>query len=189
LRVSGFTAFFDANVLYPAELRNLLMHLALTGIFRAAWSKDVHEEWIGSLLKNRPDLTRSQLERTRTLMDEATIDSVITGYEHLISTLTLPDKDDRHVLAAAIQGKARVIVTLNLKDFPDEALHRYGIRAQHPDDFILDLIEFSPGKVAEAVENHRTSLKNPVKTVDQYLSALEAQGLRHSVAAMRRFIS
>jgi len=44
--VARFTAFYDANVLYPAELRNLLMHLALTGLFRATWSADVHEEWI-----------------------------------------------------------------------------------------------------------------------------------------------
>jgi hypothetical protein len=46
----GFTAFFDASVLYPSELRNLLMHLALTGLFRAKWSARVHEEWISALL-------------------------------------------------------------------------------------------------------------------------------------------
>jgi hypothetical protein len=44
--VAAFTVFYDANVLYPAELRNFLMHLALTGMFRAKWSSDVHEEWI-----------------------------------------------------------------------------------------------------------------------------------------------
>ena len=46
-------AFFDANVLYPSGLRNFLMHLALTGIFRAHWSAQVHDEWIRNLLKNR----------------------------------------------------------------------------------------------------------------------------------------
>jgi hypothetical protein len=56
--VATFGAFFDANVLYPSGLRNFLMHLALTGGFGAYWSADVHEEWIGNLLKNRPDLTR-----------------------------------------------------------------------------------------------------------------------------------
>ena len=65
--MAGFTAFYDANVLYPAELRNLLMLLALIGLFRARWSADVHEEWISSLLKKRPDLTRDKLERTRLL--------------------------------------------------------------------------------------------------------------------------
>jgi len=101
--VAAFTVFYDANVLYPAELRNFLMHLALTGVFRAKWSSDVHEEWIRNLLKNRPDLTREKLERTRQLMDKAAPDALVTGYQHLIPGLLLPDRDDRHVLAAAIR--------------------------------------------------------------------------------------
>jgi excisionase family DNA binding protein len=67
--VATFGAFFDANVLYPSGLRNFLMHLALTGSFRAHWSADVHEEWMRNLLKNRPDLTREKLKRTRHLME------------------------------------------------------------------------------------------------------------------------
>jgi hypothetical protein len=82
--VAGFTAFYDASVLYPAELRNLLMHLALTGLFRAKWSAAVHEEWIRALLRKRPDLTREKLERTRMLMDKHAIDALVTGYEELI---------------------------------------------------------------------------------------------------------
>ena len=68
--VPMFAAFYDANVLYPAELRSFLMHLALSGLFRARWSAAVHGEWISSLLEKRPDLTREQLERTRHLMDK-----------------------------------------------------------------------------------------------------------------------
>ena len=113
--MAGFTAFYDANVLYPAELRNLLMHLALIGLFRAKWSADVHEEWISSLLKKRPDLTRDKLERTRILMDQHAVDALVTDYEDLIPGLQLPDPDDRHVLAAAIRGHADVIVTINLR--------------------------------------------------------------------------
>ncbi len=92
--------FFDANVLYPSGLRNFLMHLALTGIFRAHWSAEVHDEWIRNLLKNRPDLSRDKLERTRHLMDKAVPDALVTGYEHLIDSIELPDRDDRHVVAA-----------------------------------------------------------------------------------------
>jgi hypothetical protein len=105
--VAAFIVFYDANVLYPAELRNLLMHLALVGVFRAKWSADVHEEWMSSLLANRPDLTRKKLERTRQLMDKAAPDALVTGYEHLIPGLVLPDPKDRHVLAAAIRGGAK----------------------------------------------------------------------------------
>ncbi|MEO7029949.1 MAG: hypothetical protein ABI147_11165 [Acidobacteriaceae bacterium] len=77
--MAAFIVFYDANVLYPAELRNFLMHLALIGVFRAKWSAEVHEEWIGSLLENRPDLSRAQLERTRQLMDKALPDALVIG--------------------------------------------------------------------------------------------------------------
>ena len=128
--MAAFTAFYDANVLYPAELRNLLMHLALIGLVRAKWSADVHEEWISNLLKKRPDLTRDKLERTRMLMDKHAVDALVTGYEDLIPGLQLPDPDDRHVLAAAIRGHADVIVTMNLRDFPSGAIGSFGIEAQ-----------------------------------------------------------
>jgi predicted nucleic acid-binding protein len=142
--VTTLTAFYDANVLYPAELRNLLMHLALTGLFRAKWSAGVHEEWIAALLEKRPDLTREILERTRTLMDLHAGDAVVTGYEELIPGLNLPDPNDRHVLAAAIRGQANIIVTLNLRDFPADVVGALGIEAQHPDEFVLNLLDLAP---------------------------------------------
>ena len=67
---SHFTVIFDACVLYPAPLRDLLMHLALTDLFRARWTNQIHDEWINNLLENRKDISREQLERTRELMRE-----------------------------------------------------------------------------------------------------------------------
>jgi hypothetical protein len=121
-------------------------------------------------------------------MDKAAIDALVEGYEHLIPTLSLPDENDRHVLAAAIEGEAQVIVTMNLKDFPDEVLQRYEIEAQHPDEFILHLIDLAPDAVMDAAETHRQSLKNPPKSVEEFLASLEAQGLPQSVAALRRLV-
>ena len=184
-----FGAFFDANVLYPSGLRNFLMHLALTDSFRAHWSADVHEEWMRNLLKNRPDLTREKLERTRHLMDKALPNALVTGYEPLIDMIELPDRDDRHVLAAAIRCDASVIVTLNLGDFPSQALGKFSIEAQHPDEFVLTLLETFPDLVIEAARNHRASLKNPVKPADQYLAELDAQGLSRSVIALRELVA
>ena len=186
--MATFGAFFDANVLYPSGLRNFLMHLALTGIFRAHWPADVHEEWIRNLLKNRPDLTREKLERTRHLMDRALPDALVTGYEHLIDLIELPDRDDRHVLAAAIRCDASVIVTVNLRDFPSQALRDFSIEAQHPDDFVLALMDTFQDLVIEAARNHRASLKNPSKTPDEYLAELNTQGLRRSVTALRELV-
>ncbi len=185
--MASFIVFYDANVLYPAELRNFLMHLALTGIFGARWSPDVHEEWVRNLLSNRPDLTREKLERTRQLMDKAAPDALVTGYERRIAGLTLPDPNDRHVLAAAIQAGASVIVTCNLADFPSHILEAFDIEAQHPDEFILHLLDLAPGLVLEAAENHRTCLKNPPKTVEEYIDSLESQGLEQTAIALRKY--
>lgn len=182
-------AFFDANVLYPSGLRNFLMHLALTGLFRAHWSAEVHEEWIRNLLKNRPDLTAEKLARTRRLMDEALPEALVTGYEHLLDSIVLPDPDDRHVVAAASRSGVSVIVTQNLADFPDSVLDHFKLEAQHPDDFVVALLEISAELVLEAARNHRASLKNPEKTTDEYLSELGAQGLAQTVSALRQLVA
>jgi predicted nucleic acid-binding protein len=158
------------------------MHLALTGLFRAKWSADIHEEWISALLRNRPDLTRTKLERTRMLMDQHATDALVTDYQHLIPGLQLPDPNDRHVLAAAIRARADVIVTINLRDFPPEVMATFGIEAQHPDEFILHLLDLAPGVVARAAHDHRLSLKNPAKTIEAYLNTLEAQGLTQTAS-------
>jgi len=179
------TAFFDANVFYPAALRDFLMRLAQNAMFRARWTNRVHEEWISALLRNRPDLDRGQLERTRRLMDNAIRNCLVEGYEDLIPTLTLPDPDDRHILAAAIRCRADVIVTSNLQDFPDSELGKYKICAQHPDDFILGLMGRDLDLVVKTAREQRASLKRPPKTVDEYLATLKRNGLVQVVAVLR----
>lgn len=184
-----FTVFFDANVLYPAALRNLLMRLTLRGLFRAKWSYQVHEEWIEAVLRTRPDLTREKLERTRDLMNQHVEDCLVKNFENLIEGLALPDRNDRHILAAAIRGQANVIVTRNLKDFPADKLAPYGIEARHPDTFIMHLFDLDAGAVVAAAQEHRTSLKNPPKDVAEYLATLERQELSQTVAELQRYAS
>ena len=186
MNVSSFTAVYDACVLYPAPLRDLLMHLALTDLFRARWSDMIHDEWTGNLLKNRPDLTAEQLAWTRARMNAHIPDATVTDFEELIPSLVLPDPDDRHVLAAAIRGRADVIVTKNLKDFPAASLAQYGIESQHPDEFVFRLLGLAPEIVCDAVQRHRLSLKRPPKTIDEYLATLEQQELPRTVAALRQ---
>lgn len=186
---SHFTVVYDACVLYPAPLRDLLMHLALSDLYRARWSDMIHAEWMRRVLASRPDLTAEQLERTRRLMNAHVRDCLVTGFEYLIPSIDLPDPEDRHVVAAAIHSGASLIVTFNLKDFPPEALRPYNLAAQHPDDFIVDLLDLHPAGVLEAAAHHRRSLKNPPKTAEEYLDTLLAQGLTQSVAGMRQWIA
>ncbi len=182
------TVLYDANVLYPAPLRDFLMHLALTGLFKAKWSDMIHEEWIGALLKERPDLKRSQLERTKNLMNQHTNDSVVTNFEHLVEELNLPDQNDRHVLAAAIHSNTNIIITNNIKDFPRKYLATFNIEVLHPDEFIYQLFNLSTPVIIQSARNHRNSLKNPPKTAIDYLQTLENQGLTKTVGELKSYI-
>ncbi|MBP0014266.1 MAG: PIN domain-containing protein [Roseofilum sp. SBFL] len=186
--MANFTALYDACVLYPAPLRDLLVSLAGTGLFRARWSNMIHEEWIENLLENRPDLKRESLERTRTLMDAAVQDCLVTNFEDLIPLLELPDDGDRHVLAAAIRAGADVIVTKNLKDFPNPLVQeKYQIEPQHPDQFVADLLDLSPGLVCATIRDMRARLKRNPRTVEELLGTFEQQGLTETVALLRDY--
>lgn len=168
----GFTALLDACVLYPAPLRDLLIETANTGIYRARWSDDIHDEWMRNVLANNDQVKPEALERTRTLMDLTIPNACVTGYEELAKTLSLPDDGDTHVLAAAIVGRADVIVTSNLKDFPAEILEPYGIEAQHPDEFLMHQCDLKPEAFYACARRIRARLQNPTKTGDEYLDAL-----------------
>ncbi len=178
-------AVLDSCVLYPAPLRDFLMHLALLDLFRARWTEEIHEEWIRNVLKSRPDLTIEQLMRTKKLMNAHVRDSVVAGYENLSSSLVLPDAGDRHVLAAAIHARAGFIVTFNLRDFPATALAPLGIEAIHPDAFLEMLLERDTEMVLLAAERQRQNLKNPPKSPDEFLETLKAQGLDETVKILR----
>jgi len=177
MRHSPFTVIYDACVLYPAPLRDLLMQLALTGVYRARWSGQIHDEWTRNVLKNRSDLTKAQLDRTVVAMNRAVPDCLVNDEEPLMQGLDLPDEDDRHVLAAAIKCGASVIVTYNLKDFPAEILKRFEIEALHPDVFLSDIWDLDQAAVLEAVQKQRASLKNPRYTSRELLDILLKQRL------------
>ena len=181
-------AFLDASVLYPVSLRNLFMRLTLNGLFQARWSAQVHEEWIRAVLRDRPDLPRERLLQVRDAMDEHADDCLITGYESLMGGLDLPDVNDRHVLAAAIVAHADVIVTHNLRHFPSVVLDRYGIEAQHPDEFVRSLLDLSPVLVTDAVRDQQTSLTRPPMTMHDMLALFERAGLIRTVIELRRLL-
>jgi hypothetical protein len=161
------------------------MRLALTGLFQARWTDEIHEEWIRNVLANRPDVTAASLDRCRRLMDVHVPHCLVTGYEALIPTLSLPDPDDRHVLAATIHGGARTIVTFNLGDFPAPILEQYSVEAVHPDDFVVRLWEESAEAVLEAVRLQQAGLIRQPKTAAEHLATLEQCRLIEIAARLR----
>jgi predicted nucleic acid-binding protein len=178
-------AVYDANVLYPASVRDLLIRVAVAGLVAGRWTERILDEMVEALLHNHHSLQREKLERTRQLMCAAVPDCLVHDYEHLIDDLVLPDPDDRHVLAAAIHCRADVIVTANLADFPADVLGSYGIRAQHPDAFLLELVEAVPEIIADILTEQAAALANPPQTATELLDRLERHGLVRTSTALR----
>ncbi|MFG1910627.1 putative toxin-antitoxin system toxin component, PIN family [Kribbella sp. NPDC048928] len=181
----SFIVIYDANVLYPNSLRDLLIRVAQAGLVEAKWTDKILDETFRSLKRVRPDLDPAKLDRTRQLMNRAIRDVRVTGYEPLIEVLDLPDPDDRHVLAAAVKARAQVIVTENLKDFPRAQLLPWNIEARSADDFMLDLIDLNQQSVYAQVQRMADAWQNPPGSVDDVLTSLEHVGLLRSVAALR----
>jgi hypothetical protein len=181
-------AFLDASALYPSLLRNILMRLAMRDLFRAFWSERVQDEWTRSVLRDRPHLSPDSVRRTRRLMEENIDDASVSGYEYLIDSVSLPDSDDRHVLAAAIHCRANTIVTANLRHFPNSALSIHGIEAQHPDVFIIGRLRSKPNDVVGCLRALRGDLARPPMTSNELIAALSRQGLLATAKALGAFV-
>lgn len=173
----AFTVLLDANVLYPAPLRDLLLELAVSDMFRAKWSARIQDEWVNALLRNEPHRDPARLQRTRELMEENVRDVLVEGYEDLIPAITLPDLNDRHVVAAAIKSRSDLIVTFNLKHFPAAEMAKWDLEAQHPDKFLEHQFHLSQPGFLNAVKTCRARLRNPPKSVEEYIDALRRNGV------------
>lgn len=118
-----------------------------------------------------------KMTKTSELMSIAVEDAEITDYEYLIPQLELPDENDRHVLAAAIVGHADAIVTLNMKDFPQEIVSKHHIEILHPDDFLCNQLDLYRLQVLAQVKAARMALKNPTLTAEQIINSYRRSGL------------
>lgn len=187
--MSHFTALLDANVLHSQPITSLLLELAEARLYRPAWSEDIHAEWRRSVLRARPDIDPAALDRRRAAMDAALPDACVSGYAPLIPGLTLPDPDDRHVLAAAIRAKAQVIVTFNEADFPAATLAGFDIVAQHPDVFLRHLVDLNPAIVRARVVQMLQGWRQPPNTPEAFIGSLERTGLPEAAAALRELFA
>lgn len=185
----AFSVVYDACVLFPAPLRDLLMRIAAAGLVRAHWSDTILDECFSNILKQRPELSPDRLQRTRELMQKTIPAALVTGHESLIESLSLPDPKDRHVLAAAIRCGAQVIVTWNLRDFPAASMSSFGIEAKDPDLFLREIIDISPLAVCSVVEEQCADLRNPPRSRSDLLDILAAQGLTKSVERLRELFA
>lgn len=185
--ISTFTAIIDANVFYSARLRSFLLFQAQAGGFRARWTREINEEWKRNLLANRPELDEAKIVRTITAMNTAVLDCIVDGHQSLIGSLDLPDPNDRHVLAAAIVAPANVIVTFNLKHFPNDKIEPYGLHAKHPDDFLLDLASIDPVEfVKYTKKDFKHYVRNP-PSFDDYIESLRKSQIPKTASYLKQY--
>ncbi|RCS21450.1 PIN domain-containing protein [Phyllobacterium salinisoli] len=182
-------AVYDACVLYPFHLRNVLIQCAFDGLVDARWTDDIHDEWMRNLAANTPALPIERLIATRDRMKAVLPEADVTNYRPLVAELELPDPDDRHVLATAIAGKASVIVTWNLKDFPARHLLPHGVTSQSPDDFLADLHAAFPDALISSVKRARLNLRKTTPSVEAFVDALEQSRLPKFSDVLRRNIA
>jgi len=169
----SFPAFLDTCTVFGAAITDFVLNLAERGTFRPLWSEHVLAELERSLVRRGidPDAVVYRVGAMRTAFPDANV----TGYEDLITQMTCDD-DDRHVLAAAVRANAEVIVTFNLKHFPQSSLDPYQISTVHPDDFLLDQLDLYPQATLQSLEDTSGRYEKPAMTVDAFLGLLTKSG-------------
>lgn len=178
-----FSALLDTCVLVPSRARDVLLEIASTGAYRPLWSTEILAELdrtLRLLLGKRgasPEEADAYITRLFRQVETTFPDALVTGWEPLAGTVQLPDPDDRHVVAAAWAGRADVIVTDNLADFPRDALPAT-ITRQSLDDFLLDTLDLYPAQVVAAVSAvaRRTGRSGPTMTARDVAAYLRAHG-------------
>lgn len=161
---------FDACVLVPYQLSDLVLRLAASGLYEPLWSEEILTEVQRTLVTKLGislDKAQRRLGQVRAAFPNATVD----GYADLAAAMRVHAKD-RHVAAAAVRGNAALIVTANLADFPAEALEPYDIEVVHPDDFLQHQLDLDWDTTLSCLRQQRAVYKRPQFTVNEFYLAL-----------------
>lgn len=181
-------AVCDACILYPFHLRNVIVQAGVDRLVHARWTDEIHDEWMRNLVANVPNLSVQRLAATKQLMTIALPDATVSGYEKHIETISLPDPDDRHVVAAAIEAKATHILTWNLRHFPARVLKARGLVRQTPDAFLADLYDQVPQLLLASLADARRNLSKSGLSAEEFLNVLREQKLTQLDKRLRRHL-
>ena len=169
----AFTALLDACVLVPAALRDTLLRAAERYMYRAIWSSEILSE-VGRALEEDLDKDPERVGNLLSELEAAFPDALVTGYEHLVESMTV-DAGDRHVAAAAVIGHAQVLITNNRRDFPQSSLDPYNIEVQTHDEFLENLFDLDPEGMVEIIIQQASDLGAPPLTPREVCANLRRQ--------------
>lgn len=181
-----FKCVLDTNVIYPLWTRDLLLWFAFYDLYTPKWSNNIFSEWIDVM--RRKGVSEEEAIRRANVMDKAFPDALVKNYEPLIDSLSLPDMDDRYVLAASIKTNADLIITNNLKDFPKEYLAGFGLKAKSPDDFFTDIIDINQELSVKAFRKLVLNKKNPPYDEYDVLEIFRKNGLKNTADYLHSLI-
>ncbi len=181
-----FTALLDANVLVPVSLADTVLRAAERDLYRPLWSVRILDEVRRALHKIHPTAPPSRFETRIAAMNMTFPDSTLTDFDGILPSIELPDPDDRHVVAAAYTGGADLIVTNNLKDFPQDELKRWRLEAVNPDCFLCDMFDLFPQAMLIIIQEQTADMQHPPTDVDELLASLERAGVPEFVHAVRQ---
>ncbi|MFF0314792.1 putative toxin-antitoxin system toxin component, PIN family [Micromonospora sp. NPDC005252] len=174
-----FSALLDANVLVPNVLRDTLLRVAEDDLYRPLWSREILAETRRTILRLRPEVNAERLDAMFVDMNDTFVDAMVTGHDSLISDMG-NDEGDRHVLAAAITGRADVIITNNVKDFPASAVDPLHIEVMRPDRFLCLQFDLSPSLVIDVLRRQSADTGRapgkPRLALDDLLELLRRSG-------------
>lgn len=169
--MSSFKVVLDACAIFPASIRDTLFRAADAGLYRIHLTDDILEELRRNLISQRgvpEDKARRLIDTIKNFFPE----SLIT--QHILLIESMPNNEkDRHVLAAAVACNAQVIVTQNLKDFPQHLLSPFEVEAQSPDGFLVHLFHLSPETMLKIIIEQAGDLRLPSTTVPELLDTLK----------------
>jgi predicted nucleic acid-binding protein len=170
--------FLDANVLYSAGCRDLMIEASLEGLCRCLWSMQVLTEFKAALLRTRPDLKPAQIHRLLGLLASVCPDAL--QRHRPVDRIALPPLDDpadAHVLLGAYEARAEIIITFNLRHFPRRILGPIGLVAMSPDQWLCSMAKPAPGVMNEIAERCRSRLVRPPLSRADHFEALRRSGL------------
>jgi predicted nucleic acid-binding protein len=153
------SAVLDACVLVPMALCDLLLRLAEEpAMYRPLWSEQILAE-MARALKAKLHRSSEEVAWRREQMKLAFPEAMVTVPSALLKAVEcVPDKDDRHVLAAAIVARANIIVTQNIRHFPKDCCEKYGVLCQKPDDFLIGQYHLHPQLVLDKLDDQAAGI-------------------------------
>jgi len=186
--LARYSVVLDACVLVPIAVVDTLLRLAERELYRPLWSDRIIAEATDAIVEIHPDIPPELVAKRFVAMDETFEDARVSGWEALEATVVLADPDDRHVVAAAVRGRADAIVTYNVGDYDLDVLEQLHLDVIHPDDFLLDQLDLAPRVVLDVLQEQAAHTRQPRLTPVDLIARLARAGLPRFANQVGRLI-